>query len=125
MTTKFLISTAAALIATAMLVPAQAEEINRTGPNGGTVTGSWTAGDQTATGSVSVVGPNGGTGSANFGCVQGDYRQGCAHAGTFTSANGNTWSGFGATGVGPNGGGHVGAATGPNGSRVVGRAWRR
>ena len=126
MTAKLAITTiAAGLIATTMMAPAHAEDWTRTGPNGGTINGTWTGNGQTGNGTVSVAGPNGGTGSANIACAQGTYRAGCAHNWTYTNTAGDTSSGAGATGVGPYGGGHVGMATGPNGTGYVRRVWQR
>jgi hypothetical protein len=120
-----LIAIAAGFIATATLAPANAEDYSWTGPNGGTVNGTWTGDGQTGSGTVAVVGPNGGTGSGNIACAQGAYRAGCAHNWTYTDAAGDTWNGGGATGIGPYRGAHVGAVAGPNGAAYARGVWRR
>lgn len=120
-----LIALAAGLMATAPLVPAQAQDYSWTGPNGGAVSGTWTGNGRSGSGTLSVVGPNGGTGSASAACAQGVYRAGCAHTWSYSNADGQTWYGAGATGIGPYRGGHVGYVIGPNGTRFARGIWRR
>lgn len=72
-----------------------------------------------------IVGPNGGSGSVTVNCYDGTWRDACAQSWNYTTAEGNAWSGSGATVVGPYGAGRVGTVTAPNGNTWHrSRIWR-
>ncbi|WP_306120746.1 MULTISPECIES: hypothetical protein [unclassified Roseitalea] len=114
MTLKTLTTLTAACAAFALGTSiAQAGDVTRFGPNGGSATIHWSEQDGIVTRDVERIGPDGGTSSVTTQCGTG-WRL-CATSRSGTAATGESWSGQSATVNGPRAVRRYGTFTAPGG----------